>query len=1123
MIPMEILNYRVLRQIGSGGMGEVYLAQNQSINQLVAIKSLHPQFANNQALRSRFKQEAMMLSSLNHPNIVKFLNYVENEYGVFLIMEYVDGCTLEDFINKKNGLIVEKRAYPMMCEILDAFSYAHNHGIVHRDIKPSNIFINKEGHIKVMDFGIAQIFSTIAGSEEPVMGTPSYMSPEQVMGRNVDQRSDIYSLGILFHQMLTGRAPYDATTLSELEIKRRVINEQLSKMKDYYPYVSDGLQKVVDKATNKLPEKRYASCEEMKRAVKQVIDPDPINKPLVYGGIALIVVAIGILFGVWDYYRTKVYYYKDYTERLGVPEGIYELSSREMSHSEHCYRMEYHKHKLRRMTLVNSQGKCIDHSDSELSNSRYSDVEYFYADNGNIDYKKIYDRYGKLLFKMDYDENLKTAMFKYDDEYGTAMRLQNNTTELYVNRENGTLERSRISRYLMTYDEETGLLQKILYAGGENNEKVGDKDNIYGQAYEYDEKGRIVTVKFLGNDEKVRGNKIGLAIKKYTYDDDDNWTSVAYYSADGNPAHDGNNCPLVTIGYDKWGNRSYERYSTLDGKPSLRTDIGTFGFKYEYDDHGFRTKTTAIDGSEKAMTCKYGWASATTKHDENGFETETRYLDIDGKPTNNCADGDAYAIVKMKPDEKGRVTEISNYDLNGSPTDLTAGYSRYTMEYDSVGNMTQIAYYDKEGKKARIQGYYCVMTRQYDAFNREIHSSYWDENGNLTDSGDGTCAYDVEYDSHGNIYRVINRGADGKTPARNNNGVAYIIYKYDEVGNNVLMEFCDERGNNCLNKEGIHKVEYVYEPKTNFLTETQVYGLSALSYTEHSKYDDNGNEVKSYTTNAANQLKAGTQVTHRQYDKNNRITKVWYTNLSGAMQEPAGMHYSVQTYQYDARGNVTKISFLKASGAAGADESGTAVRIHKFDDSNRVIYEKNLSPSGKPLSGANSNAEATVTYDERGNITTITTLDGYGKPGICAAGYHKVEMKYNNRNKTVSIVYTGIDGKLAVNRSSGFAKNESEYDSKGNCTLEKYYGANGRILYMERYAYNAHGMTTRITRCNAAGKEDDQEYGFSRYDILYQSNGVIPTERRFYNASGRCLAKQKYNAKTQDWGPFQPA
>ena len=129
MIPTDILNYRVLRLLGSGGMGSVYLAANTNIDQQVAIKALRPEVACNAMLRARFKQEAELLCSLDHPGIVKFLNYVEMPEGVFLIMEYVKGVTLEDFIKKKNGLIVEEKAYPLICEILDAFSYAHSKGI----------------------------------------------------------------------------------------------------------------------------------------------------------------------------------------------------------------------------------------------------------------------------------------------------------------------------------------------------------------------------------------------------------------------------------------------------------------------------------------------------------------------------------------------------------------------------------------------------------------------------------------------------------------------------------------------------------------------------------------------------------------------------------------------------------------------------------------------------------------------------------------------------------------------------------------------------------------------------------------------------------------------------------
>ena len=150
-MPTEILNYVIVRKIGEGGMGQVFLARNKSIHQFVAIEMRHPRFCASPALRDRFRQEAILLSSLDHPNIVKFLNYVENDQGIFLIMEYVDGITLEDFINKKNGLIVESRAYPMMTQILDAFAYAHGRGMVHRNIKPGNIFVGKDGNIKVLD------------------------------------------------------------------------------------------------------------------------------------------------------------------------------------------------------------------------------------------------------------------------------------------------------------------------------------------------------------------------------------------------------------------------------------------------------------------------------------------------------------------------------------------------------------------------------------------------------------------------------------------------------------------------------------------------------------------------------------------------------------------------------------------------------------------------------------------------------------------------------------------------------------------------------------------------------------------------------------------------------------
>mgnify|MGYP000146349209 FL=1 len=298
----------------------------------------------------------------------------------------------------------------MICEILDAFEYAHSKGIVHRDIKPSNIIIQEDGHIKIMDFGIAQIVSEANMADSRyIMGTPTYMSPEQIYGRNVDTRSDIYSIGVLIYHMLTGRAPYDSTMLTAQEIRQKVVREDMPRMAEYYPYISNKIQEVVDKATQKIPEARYQSCMEMKAAVKKAIAPDPIPRPLIYGGAAVAVILMLVGFFTWDYYRTKVKYYRDYVEVYGIPEGVGRLSSSEMSHREASYRFEYSRHKLRRVSYVNSKGKLVDHHDSE-DKDRIVDMTLLYTEgSGKVDSEKFMDRSGKVLYVKDYDSNMRPA------------------------------------------------------------------------------------------------------------------------------------------------------------------------------------------------------------------------------------------------------------------------------------------------------------------------------------------------------------------------------------------------------------------------------------------------------------------------------------------------------------------------------------------------------------------------------------------------------------------------------------------------------------------------------------------------------------------------------------------
>ena len=296
MIGKEILNYRITSCIGQGGMGSVYLAEHKFIkNDRVAIKVINADMVNDYT-RERLDEEARLLSLLKNNNIVDFRNYdIDDDNNIYLLMEYVEGKDLNEYIHHDVGLIVEDRVCDLFCPILDAIGYAHKNEIIHRDIKPSNIIITPDGVPKILDFGIAT--SIKKGQEERgnyIVGTPAYMSPEQVKGDGLDVRSDIYSLGVLLFEMLTGREPYNHS-LSEIEINQKILEEPLPRLKEYYKYTSKSIQKIVDKATAKNPEDRYQSCEEFKQALISA-KPKPILKKTIFVVVGILAIAGGALF-----------------------------------------------------------------------------------------------------------------------------------------------------------------------------------------------------------------------------------------------------------------------------------------------------------------------------------------------------------------------------------------------------------------------------------------------------------------------------------------------------------------------------------------------------------------------------------------------------------------------------------------------------------------------------------------------------------------------------------------------------------------------------------------------------------------------------------------------------------
>jgi len=262
-------NYRILSQIGEGGMGIVYLGEHISLKRKVAIKALHPNFSGNNTIRQRFINEGITLSNLNHPNIVILYDFIEQSDGLYLVMEYVEGNTLDNLLETRKEPVKEEEFIPIFKKILNAFQYAHSRGIIHRDIKPSNILLNQYLEPKILDFGIAKIVESNVKITSTGMrlGSILYMSPEQVLGKEIDIRTDIYSLGITLFEVLTGRTPYDVTTNSEYEIQTKIVMEDLKPAKLFNPLLSERINLIIHKATAKEPTARFQNCEEFMRAL----------------------------------------------------------------------------------------------------------------------------------------------------------------------------------------------------------------------------------------------------------------------------------------------------------------------------------------------------------------------------------------------------------------------------------------------------------------------------------------------------------------------------------------------------------------------------------------------------------------------------------------------------------------------------------------------------------------------------------------------------------------------------------------------------------------------------------------------------------------------------------------
>jgi beta-lactam-binding protein with PASTA domain/predicted Ser/Thr protein kinase len=261
--------YRVLHRLGAGGMADVYLAQDQQLDREIALKLLHRRFAEDPGFVERFRREAQAAASLQHPNVVSVFDRGSVEGTYYIAMEYLEGRTLKRLIREEAPLETN-RAIDLTVQMLKAARFAHRRGVIHRDLKPHNVIVDDNDHVKVTDFGIARAGASDMTETGSIMGTAQYLSPEQAQGHAVSAPSDLYSIGIVLYEMLTGRVPFDGESPVSIALKH--VSESPIPPSQINPEIPSALEQVVMWALNKDPADRPADADQFIMALEQVRD-----------------------------------------------------------------------------------------------------------------------------------------------------------------------------------------------------------------------------------------------------------------------------------------------------------------------------------------------------------------------------------------------------------------------------------------------------------------------------------------------------------------------------------------------------------------------------------------------------------------------------------------------------------------------------------------------------------------------------------------------------------------------------------------------------------------------------------------------------------------------------------
>lgn len=791
---------------------------------------------------------------------------------------------------------------------------------------------------------------------------------------------------------------------------------------------------------------------------------------------------------LWNYYTPKTIYYSDYVERYGIPEGIRELSSEEVSKREASYRFIYQQGLLRRMSRVNSVDRLREHNDSEHM-EHPNDMKLYYTPEQKLDYADYIDRNGKILYRKDYNPKLNAVTFRHADEFNTEFSLSGRTTQTFnyafsTNKSN----KGQITRHLLTYDE-YGFVQKILFAKYQNNPAT-DMDGIHGQIFKRDEKGRVVEVQFIGLDGKPKNNKVGLGMKRYSYNERDDWEIVSYHDKNGDLSQDDIGISLCSLYYDNWGNRIKEAYFDTEMEPILRSDMYVHSMEYSLDENGNRVAVHYIGNDQKKCLSMYGIAGMRSEYDDMCNEIVRYFVNLEEEMVYST-DGNAKSV--MSYDDKGNYDEIWFYDVNDELCFLNTGIAGETYKRDSVGNIISYRCYGTDKK--------------------------------LYLKKDGTSGYDASFDERGNIIELINIGIDGK-PAGGNNLITTWRATFDRRGNKTEISFYDQDNKACLSGEDIAGWRSKYDDAGNEI-EREFFCLEDkpcpgnIGYTGWvAEYDEQGNKTQQLYKNEKGQVDLcsdGYAGWKSKFDSKGNVLETIYLNEK---QMPSKRYY-ITRFKYDQNDNTIEKLYFDEEGNEAILTDGHFGWQAEYDNKNNITKKVFIDKSFKPINIAKGYAYYTASINDKGNEDTVKYFDSNGKPAKNENGVSVVNKEYDATNNLIAEKYFTASGEPAEDKNKIHSK-QMKYDIFGRIIFEAAFDKSLKATPFEnscvqkRLEYDLFGNIIKTSYFDETNNLADCDLGYAVLQKQMNHRGEV-LEQSFLNKDKEPTLYEGYYRFSRDY------